>query len=111
MTAAAFFFDFGSGGRQAAKRTSMGLIITLVIGGVCGWLAAVVMHSNSQQGVLLNIIIGIFGALLGAFFIGSLVGGGNLLDSVFDIRTLFVALAGSVLLLAGVHLMRRRRIP
>lgn len=43
----------------------MGLIITLVIGGICGWLASIVMKTNAQMGVIANIVVGIVGAWLG----------------------------------------------
>lgn len=89
----------------------MGLIITLVVGGIVGWLASLLLRTHAQQGILLNVIIGILGSLLGAFFIGSQIGGGNLLDASIDPMTLIVSLIGSVVLLAIVHLLRRRRPP
>ena len=89
----------------------MGLIISLVVGGIVGWLASLIMRTDAQQGILLNVIIGIIGSLLGAFFIGSQIGGGNLLDAAIDPMTLIVSLIGSVVLLGLVHLLRRRRRP
>jgi uncharacterized membrane protein YeaQ/YmgE (transglycosylase-associated protein family) len=87
----------------------MGLIISLLVGGIVGWIASLVLRTSAQQGTLLNVIIGILGSLLGAFFLGSRFGGGNLLDAVIDPRTLVVSLIGSIFLLGIVHLVRRRR--
>ena len=45
----------------------MGIIIWLIVGGVCGWLASLIMRTDAQQGIILNIIVGIVGALIGGF--------------------------------------------
>ena len=88
----------------------MNLIIALIVGGVIGWLASIVMRTDAQQGILLNIVVGIVGSLLGGFLLGPLLGGGNLLSGSFDIRTLLVALLGAIILLAIVNLFRRGRV-
>lgn len=88
----------------------MNLIIALIIGGIIGWLASIVMRTDAQQGILLNIVVGIIGSLLGGFLLGPLLGGGNLLAGTFDIMTLIVALLGAVILLAIVNLFRRGRV-
>ena len=85
----------------------MGLIIALIVGGIIGWLASIVMRTNAQQGILLNVVVGIIGSLLGGFLLGPLLGGGNLMSGAFDIRTLLVALLGAIILLAIVNLFRR----
>ena len=85
----------------------MNLIIALIIGGIIGWLASIVMRTDAQQGILLNIVVGIIGSLLGGFLLGPLLGGGNLLNGTFDIMTLVVALLGAIILLAIVNLFRR----
>ena len=48
----------------------MGLIVWLVIGGVVGWLASLVMRTDAQQGLLLNIVVGIVGAFIGSLLFG-----------------------------------------
>jgi uncharacterized membrane protein YeaQ/YmgE (transglycosylase-associated protein family) len=53
----------------------MNLIIVLVVGGILGWLASIVMRTDAQQGIILNIVVGIIGALLGSFLLGPLLGG------------------------------------
>jgi uncharacterized membrane protein YeaQ/YmgE (transglycosylase-associated protein family) len=88
----------------------MNLIIALIIGGIIGWLASIVMRTDAQQGILLNIVVGIVGSLLGGFLLGPLLGGGNLLSGALDIRTLLVALLGAIILLAIVNLFRRGRV-
>ena len=87
----------------------MGLILALIIGGIIGWLASIVMRTNAQQGILLNIVVGIVGSLLGSFLLGGFFGAdGTLLsgDSL-DGGTLLAAFVGAILLLAVVNLFRR----
>jgi uncharacterized membrane protein YeaQ/YmgE (transglycosylase-associated protein family) len=88
----------------------MGLLLALVVGGIIGWLASIVMRTDAQQGILLNVVVGIVGSLLGGFILGPVLGGGNLLEGQLDIRTLLVSLLGAVILLAIVNLFRRGRV-
>ncbi len=88
----------------------MGLIIALIVGGIIGWLASIVMRTDAQQGILLNVVVGIIGSLLGGFLLGPLLGGGNLLSGNLDIRTLLVSLLGAIILLAIVNMFTRRRV-
>ncbi len=86
----------------------MGLILALIIGGVIGWLASIVMRTNAQQGILLNIVVGIVGSLLGSFLLGRFFGAdGNIINSPLDGGTLIAAFLGAVILLAVVNLFRR----
>jgi uncharacterized membrane protein YeaQ/YmgE (transglycosylase-associated protein family) len=87
----------------------MNLIIALIIGGIIGWLASIIMRTDAQQGILLNIVVGIIGSLLGGFILGPILGGGNLLDGNLDVMTLVVALLGAIILLAIVNMFRRGR--
>ena len=50
----------------------MGVIVSLIIGGVIGWLASLVMKTGAQMGVIANIIVGIIGAALGFWLAGAL---------------------------------------
>lgn len=81
----------------------MNLIIWLVIGGILGWLASVVMKRDAQQGLLLNIVVGIVGAILG----GWLFGGSTINQSNFSMYSLVVSFIGAVILLAIVNLIKR----
>ena len=87
----------------------MGIIILLVVGGVLGWLASMVMRTDGQQGIILNIVVGIVGALLAGFLLTPLLGGAPITSGAFDIKSLFVSFLGAVILLAIVNLFRRGR--
>ncbi|MGN6357256.1 MAG: GlsB/YeaQ/YmgE family stress response membrane protein [Novosphingobium sp.] len=85
----------------------MGLIILVIIGGILGWLASIVMRTDAQQGVLLNVVVGIVGALLAGFILNPLIGGGNIMNGDFSGSSLLVSFLGAVVLLAIVNLVRR----
>jgi uncharacterized membrane protein YeaQ/YmgE (transglycosylase-associated protein family) len=85
----------------------MNFIIWLVVGGIIGWLASIIMKTNAQQGLFLNVIVGIVGSLLGGWLISPLIGAGTINQSDFSIAGLFVSLVGAVLLLAIISLFRR----
>lgn len=82
-------------------------IIWLIVGGIIGWLASMVMRTDAQQGVLLNIIVGIIGAFLGGLLIAPLLGQGTINQNDFSIGGLFVSFLGALILLAIVNLFRR----
>jgi len=52
----------------------MNLIFWLVIGGVLGWLASLVMKTDGQQGIILNVVVGIIGALVAGFVVAPFLG-------------------------------------
>ena len=83
------------------------LILILIVGGLIGWLASIVMRTNAQQGVLLNVVVGIVGALLAGFLLSPIFGTGNILQGNFSLAALLVSLLGSIILLAIVNLFRR----
>jgi uncharacterized membrane protein YeaQ/YmgE (transglycosylase-associated protein family) len=85
----------------------MNLILWLVIGGILGWIASLVMHTNAQQGLFLNIVVGIVGALLAGVLLVPLFGVGTINQNNFSLPALLVSLLGSIILLAGVNLLRR----
>ena len=85
----------------------MGMIITLIVGGILGWLASIVMRTDAQQGILLNIVVGIVGALIGGFLFSGLLGGAPITAGTFDMRSLLVSFLGAIVLLAFVNLFRR----
>jgi uncharacterized membrane protein YeaQ/YmgE (transglycosylase-associated protein family) len=82
-------------------------IVWIVVGGILGWLASLIMNTDRQQGTLLNIIVGIVGAFLGGLLISPLLGVGNINQGDFSIGSLLVSLLGAVILLAIVNLIRR----
>jgi uncharacterized membrane protein YeaQ/YmgE (transglycosylase-associated protein family) len=85
----------------------MNLIILLVVGGIIGWIASMIMRTDAQQGVILNVVVGIVGALLAGFIITPLIGGASIMNGAINIQTILVSLLGSVVLLALVNLVRR----
>ena len=82
----------------------MGIIIWLIVGGIVGWLASIIMKRDAQQGIILNIVVGIVGALIS----GWLFGGG--INEAITIRTFLFSLIGAVILLAIVNLFTRKSI-
>ena len=85
----------------------MGIILLLIIGGVLGWLASIVMRTDGQQGIILNVVVGIIGAALGGFLLSPLLGAPPITSGVLSVGSLLVSFLGAVVLLAIVNLVRR----
>ncbi len=85
----------------------MNLIIWLIIGGVIGWLASIMMRTDAQQGIILNVVVGIVGAFLGGMFLSPMVGASTINQNNFSLVAMFVSFGGAVILLAIVNLIRR----
>ena len=85
----------------------MNFVIWLIVGGVIGWVASLIMRTDGQQGIGLNIVVGIVGALLGGWLISPLVGSPTINQGDFSLSGLVVSLLGAVILLAIVNLIRR----
>jgi uncharacterized membrane protein YeaQ/YmgE (transglycosylase-associated protein family) len=88
----------------------MGIILWLIIGGVVGWLASLVMRRDASQGIILNIVVGIVGAMIGGWLIGPLVGAPSINSGSISILSLLVSFLGAVILLAIVNLITRRSV-
>ena len=88
----------------------MNFILWLVIGGVLGWIASMIMKTDAEQGVILNVVVGIVGALLGGWLLSPLLGAGTINSNDFSIAGLAVSLLGAVILLAIVNLVRRKSV-
>lgn len=84
----------------------MGIIIWLIIGGVVGWLASLIMKTDGQQGIVLNVVVGIVGAFLAGWFISPLVGVSTINQQI-SIGSIVVSLIGAVILLFIVKLLRK----
>ena len=82
----------------------MGILVWLIVGGLCGWLAGMIMRDN--QGILLNIVVGIVGAAIAGF----LFGGGADLNAGITVPSFVYSLIGAIILLAIVDLIRRGRV-
>jgi len=84
----------------------VGLIFLFVAGGILGWIAAIITHTDDPRGVLTNGGIGILGSLIAGLIVTPLVGGGNLLAGSYNVDALLIALTGSAGLLLAVNLLR-----
>ena len=87
----------------------MNFIIWLIVGGIIGWVASLIMKRDAQQGLLLNVIVGIVGSFLGGFLIAPLLGSGTANSGDFSVMGLVASLIGAVILLAIVNLFTRGR--
>ena len=85
----------------------MGLIILLVVGGLIGWVASMIMRTDGQQGIVLNVVVGVVGAILAGFIVTPLVGGAPITSGVISVQSILVSLLGAIVLLAIVNLFRR----
>lgn len=79
----------------------MGIIIWLIVGGIVGWLASLIMRTDAQQGIILNIVVGIVGAVIAGLLFGGSINSG------VTIETFLYSLIGAIILLAIVNLIRR----
>jgi len=79
----------------------IGIIVWLIVGGICGWLASLIMRTDAQQGIVLNIVVGIIGAVIAGLLFGRNMNAG------ITIETFLYALLGAIILLAIVNLIRR----
>ena len=86
------------------------LIVWLIVGGIIGWLASMIMRTNAQQGILMNVVVGIVGAFLAGLLLSPFLGTGTINDSNFSIAAMLVSLGGAVILLGIVNLFRRGRV-
>ena len=85
----------------------MNLIILLVVGGLISWVASMIMRTDGQQGIVLNVVVGVVGALLAGFILTPLIGGAPITSGVISIQSVLVSLLGAVVLLAIINLFRR----
>ncbi|MDX9833154.1 MAG: GlsB/YeaQ/YmgE family stress response membrane protein [Anaerolineae bacterium] len=84
----------------------MGIITWIVVGGLAGWIASLIMKTNERMGCVLNIIVGIIGAFIGGLVVQLITGTG--FDFGFNLTSLIVAVIGAIILLFLVGLIRGR---
>lgn len=89
----------------------MNTLIWLIMGGIIGWAASLIMKTDGQQGIIMNVIVGIVGAVIGGWVLSPLVGVGTINQSNFSLPAMLVSLVGAVILLAVVGWLRRKPIP
>lgn len=87
----------------------MGWIVALIVGGIAGWLASLVMNRDASMGIFWNIVVGCIGSVVGNAIVGPMLG---LRGSVqeFSLQGLVIAVVGAVVLLAIVNLVQRKRL-
>jgi uncharacterized membrane protein YeaQ/YmgE (transglycosylase-associated protein family) len=85
----------------------MNIIIWLVVGGLIGWVASIIMRREAQQGIVLDVVVGVIGAVLGGWFLSPIFGVSTINQNNFSARSLLVSLLGAIILLAVVNLLRR----
>ena len=88
----------------------MNFIIWIVVGGIIGWIASKIMNTDAKQGLFLNVVVGIVGALLAGWVISPLLGVPTINQDAFSFGSLIVSLIGAVILLAIVNLFTRKRV-
>ena len=88
----------------------MGIVLWLIIGGVVGWLASLVMRRDASQGIILNIVVGIVGAMLGGWLFGPMIGAPSINSGQISVASLLVSFLGAVILLAIVNLITRKSV-
>lgn len=87
----------------------MGWIIALIVGGVAGWLASMVMNRDASMGIFWNIVVGCIGSVIGNLIAGPLLGVSGSVQE-FSLTGLLIAIVGAVVLLAIVNLIQRGRV-
>lgn len=84
----------------------MNFILWIVVGGLIGWVASMVMGTNGRQGIVLNVVVGIVGAFLGGWLLSGLFGSSTINQGNFSVSGLVVSLLGAIGLLAVLRLVR-----
>ncbi len=87
----------------------MGWIVAIIVGGVAGWLASMVMNRDASMGIFLNIVVGIIGALIGNAVLAPLLGFGGSIQT-FNLGAFAIAVLGAIVLLAVLNLVQRGRV-
>jgi len=88
----------------------MNLIIWLIVGGLIGWVASLIMGTDAQQGAFLNVLVGVIGAFLAGMLLTPLFGINTINQNNFSLGAMLVSLLGAIILLAIVGLFRHRTV-
>jgi uncharacterized membrane protein YeaQ/YmgE (transglycosylase-associated protein family) len=84
----------------------MNIIVWLLVGGLIGWVASMLMGTDGRQGLLLNVVVGIVGAFLGGWLFSGYFGTSTINEGNLSISGLMVSLLGAILLIAALKLFR-----
>lgn len=88
----------------------LNFILWIIVGGLIGWVASIVMGTNAQQGMLLNVIVGIVGAFVAGWFLTPLFGISTINQTNFSVPALLLSLGGAIVLLAVINFLRRGQL-
>lgn len=88
----------------------MNLVMLVIVGGIIGWAAGLIVRTNAWRDLLLNLVVGIAGALFAGLVVTPLIGGASIADGAPDITSTLISLSGAIALLAIVNLVRRGRV-
>jgi uncharacterized membrane protein YeaQ/YmgE (transglycosylase-associated protein family) len=83
----------------------MNFVYWVIFGGIIGWLASILTHNNSRQGIIMDVVVGLIGSILGGW-LASVLGGGDL--NILTISGFIFSLVGAVVFLIGFHYIRER---
>lgn len=92
--------------QNTKARNIMGFIIWLLVGGLVGWVASLIMKTDGSQGIILNVLVGIVGAAIAGFFISPLVGVSTINQNALNVGSILVSLVGAIILIGVVKLVR-----
>ena len=81
-------------------------LIWIIAGAVVGWVASLIMRTNSRQGLIADMIVGVLGAFVGGYFLSPIFNADTINEGDFSIPALLVSLGGAVILLAISKLFR-----
>jgi uncharacterized membrane protein YeaQ/YmgE (transglycosylase-associated protein family) len=81
-------------------------LIWIIVGAVIGWVASLIMRTNSRQGLIADIIVGIVGAFIGGYFLSPIFNVSTINEGNFSLPALLVSLGGAIILLAISKLFR-----
>ncbi len=88
----------------------MNFLLWLIVGGLVGWLASILMRTNGQQGLFLNIIVGVVGSFLAGYFLSPLFGVSTINQGDYSIPAILISIGGAAILLAVINLVSRGRV-
>ena len=88
----------------------MGLVFLIILGLIIGWVSAIMLRPRGRDGLLVYMVAGMMGSLIGGVLVNPLVGNTNLLNGQYSAPALLVGLAGAVIALLSVHLLRDKEL-
>ena len=84
----------------------MNIIVWLVIGGLIGWVASMLMGTDGRQGIFLNVVVGIIGAALGGWLFGGALSSSTINQGHMSLSGIMVSLVGAIILIAVLKMFR-----